>query len=87
MSSELSRRSRYCMSETSPPKPTTTSSLNFRRRLTSVKRAREPYEAVVVCQPEPHYQLCCAIPRLSAAMTTPSLNLAASTEVPVTIGL
>jgi len=28
-----------------------------------------------------------AIPRLSAAMTTPSLNLAASTEVPVTIGL
>ena len=28
-----------------------------------------------------------AIPRLSAAMTTPSLNFAASTEVPVTIGL
>jgi hypothetical protein len=27
------------------------------------------------------------IPRLSAAMTTPSLNFAASTEVPVTIGL
>jgi hypothetical protein len=30
---------------------------------------------------------CFAIPRLSAAMTTPSLNFAASTEVPVTIGL
>jgi hypothetical protein len=27
------------------------------------------------------------VPRLSAAMTTPSLNLAASTEVPVTMGL
>ena len=34
------------MSETSPPNPTTTSSLNFRRRLTSVNRAREPYEAM-----------------------------------------
>jgi hypothetical protein len=34
------------MSETSPPKPTTTSSLNFRRRLTSVKRASDPYDAV-----------------------------------------
>lgn len=34
------------------------------------------------------YSLCSyVIPRLSAAMTTPSLNLAASTEVPVTIGL
>jgi hypothetical protein len=27
------------------------------------------------------------VPKLSAAMTTPSLNFAASTEVPVTIGL
>ena len=27
-----------------------------------------------------------AVPRLSAAITTPSLNLAARTEVPVTIG-
>ncbi len=26
------------------------------------------------------------VPRLSAAMTTPSLNFAANTEVPVTIG-
>jgi hypothetical protein len=33
------------MSETSPPKPTTARELNSRRRLTSVKRAREPYDA------------------------------------------
>ena len=33
------------MSETSPPKPTTALRLNCFRRLTSVKRAREPYEA------------------------------------------
>ena len=34
------------MSDTSPPKPTTEVPANVRRRLTSVKRAREPYEAV-----------------------------------------
>ena len=33
------------MSETSPPMPITAVELNFRRRLTSVKRAREPYDA------------------------------------------
>lgn len=57
------------MSETSPPTPTTALRLNGLRRWTSVKRAREPYEA-----------------RLSAAMTTPDLNLMAMTEVPVTMG-
>lgn len=34
------------MSETSPPKPTTLVPAKVRRRLTSVKRAREPYDAV-----------------------------------------
>ena len=34
------------MSETSPPTPMTVVELKGRRRLTSVKRAREPYEAV-----------------------------------------
>ena len=35
-------RSMYCMSETSPPTPMTAEVLKTRRRLTSVKRAREP---------------------------------------------
>ena len=34
------------MSETSPPKPMIEVSANVRRRLTSVNRAREPYDAV-----------------------------------------
>jgi hypothetical protein len=77
------------MSETSPPKPTTTSSLNFRRRLTSVKRASDPYDAVPNSQQTAicHVRSVAVIPKLSAAMTTPSLNFAASTEVPVTMGL
>jgi hypothetical protein len=33
------------MSETSPPKPMMEVSAKVRRRLTSVKRAREPYDA------------------------------------------
>ena len=36
----------YCMSETSPPKPMMEVSAKVRRRLTSVNRAREPYDAV-----------------------------------------
>ncbi len=53
-----------------------------------MKRAREPYDAAG----HAHQPFCLAglgdgyEPRLSAAMTTPSLNLTASTEVPVTIG-
>lgn len=35
----------YCISDTSPPNPTTEESANTRRRLTSVKRARDPYDA------------------------------------------
>ena len=46
VSRELSSRSKYCMSETSPLNPTTEVSANVRRRLTSVNRARDPYEAV-----------------------------------------
>lgn len=34
------------MSETSPPMPTMDLELKGRRRLTSVKRARDPYEAL-----------------------------------------
>lgn len=41
----MRRRSRYCISETSPPKPTTVVSAKERRRLTSVNRARDPYDA------------------------------------------
>ena len=41
----MSSRSRYCMSETSPPKPRTVRSEKTRRRLTLGKRAREPYDA------------------------------------------
>ncbi len=65
-----------------------------RRRLTSVKRAREPYDAewdqtlVWLGKKEGggvgFLQAC--LPRLSAAITTPSLNLTPSTEVPVTAG-
>ena len=36
----------YCMSETSPPKPIMEVSAKVRRRLMSVNRAREPYDAV-----------------------------------------
>ena len=35
----------YCMSDTSPPMPRMACSPNLCRRLTSVKRAREPYDA------------------------------------------
>lgn len=35
----------YCISETSPPTPIIVAELKERRRLTSVKRAREPYDA------------------------------------------
>lgn len=44
-SRELRRRSRYCISETSPPKPTMDLELKGLRRFTSVKRARDPYDA------------------------------------------
>ena len=49
-SRELRRRSRYCISETSPPMPTIDLELKGWRRLTSVKRAREPYDAAHDCQ-------------------------------------
>ena len=64
--------------------------LKGRRRLTSVNRASEPYEAK---EGTVSVNMQCIwlgsidnVPRLSAAMTTPSLNLTASTEVPVTTG-
>jgi hypothetical protein len=85
-----------CMSETSPPKPMTVVSANVRRRLTSVNRAREPYDAIkiecqlsldMVCSSElVAYGLKECSPRLSAARTTPSLNLTPNTDVPVTAG-
>lgn len=46
MEREVRRRSMYCMSETSPPKPTTLDPEKVRRRLTSLNRASEPYDAV-----------------------------------------
>lgn len=69
---------------------------NVRSRLTSGNRASEPYDAV-----PPGGQFCGRtmgkeletgapnegyVPRLSAAMTTPSLNFRATTDVPVTTG-
>jgi hypothetical protein len=87
------------MSETSPPKPTTLFSAKVRRRLTSGKRAREPYDAVRGGKDAYVSYLdggCMGVmasegkegfvPRLSAAMTTPSLNFRATTDVPVTTG-
>lgn len=85
----MRRRSRYCISETSPPKPTTVVSAKERRRLTSVNRARDPYDAEeesFVSYGMSEGSIYADIPRLSAAITTPSLNLTAITEVPVTIG-
>lgn len=86
----------YCMSETSPPKPMMEVSANVRRRLTSVNRAREPYDAIEVkgqfslrhgpvLRARSLWLKECS-PRLSAAMTTPSLNLTPNTDVPVTAG-
>ena len=67
--------------------------LKGRRRFTSVKRARDPYDAEGRkgrCQspnsPCRHSEKVEQLPRLSAAITTPSLNLTARTEVPVTMG-
>ena len=64
--------------------------LKGRRRLTSVNRASEPYEAekgaVSVDMQSISLKGNGNVPRLSAAMTTPSLNLTASTDVPVTTG-
>lgn len=70
--------------------------LKGRRRLTSVKRASEPYDArqnngmsTVKYRGsigDPSNQTEWNEPRLSAAMTTPSLNFTATTEVPVTAG-
>ena len=45
MSMDSRRRSIYCISDTSPLNPTTADSPNTRRRLTSVKRDKDPYEA------------------------------------------
>ena len=68
----------------------------MRSRLPSVKGAREPYEAggreFVSCAVHAEGREgegvgeCVGVPRLSAAMTTPSLNFMPSTEVPVTMG-
>ena len=45
MSRDWRRRSRYCISETSPPKPMMVFGGNVLIRLTSVNRASEPYDA------------------------------------------
>ena len=66
--------------------------LNGRSRFTSVKRAREPYDArrekgsARWHNGDLGSQAELDEPRLSAAMTTPSLNFTATTEVPVTTG-
>lgn len=59
-----------------------------------MKRAREPYDAVEGgkrVRELSNYELQCSevvvlVPRLSAAITTPSLYFRATTEVPVTTG-
>ena len=60
---------------------------NTRSLRTSVKRAREPYDAIEAVSVS---HLYCSgldvVPRLSAAITTPSLNLTPRTDVPVTAG-
>ena len=40
------------MSDTSPPKPRTVTSLNLRSRFTSLNRASEPYDAIGINQLE-----------------------------------
>lgn len=82
------------MSDTSPPIPRTVWEPNLWRRLTSVKRAREPYDAereegvrsAFLYGMDDGEGSGVYVPRLSAAMTIPSLNFAASTDVPVTAG-
>lgn len=45
MARAFNSRSMCCMSETSPPMPMIALGLKGRSRFTSVKRAREPYDA------------------------------------------